>query len=233
MILARGTASIAVWHFSLKVPTPLPSFEKPWEAAIAATGEACRLLSKLSLLTYPMEVESFFGVGPSYPPSQTRSVDAEGDLAASLTDLAAAGGYVAGDLRVDGRAEVHGVHASRLLDDVVRLKCVVAGFDTYLSLSTRSDIWMPYNLMAQPQSEVAELNAPRLRAALEAIEQIVGKPGYAEDSRFAKVDGYELRNHIVRGDVLDLQDMGYDESWIADRWPEPDPPDLPPGPAST
>ncbi len=223
MILARGTSSIAVWHFSLNLPKNPPTFEQHWAAAIAATGEVCRSLAERSLLTYPIKVESFFGVGPSYPPSQTRAVAADVDLSESLTALPAAGGHVAGDLRLDGRAEVRGAHEKRLLDDVVRLKCVVAGFDTYLSLSTRSDIWMPYNLMAQSQSMVAALNAPRLRAALEAIEQIVGCPGVAEDSRFAKVHGYELRNHIVRGDVLDLQDMGYDESWIVERWPEPDP----------
>ncbi|MEZ4462934.1 MAG: hypothetical protein R3F43_00075 [bacterium] len=88
---------------------------------------------------------------------------------------------------------------------------------------TRADVWLPFTVNAQPQPEVAALNAPRLRAALEAIEVIVGNPAFAEDSRFAKVDGYELRNHVVRGDVLDLQDMGYDESWIAERWPDPDP----------
>ncbi len=223
MILARGTSSIAVWHFSLKLPKNPPSFKQHWAAAIAALGEACRCLAKLSLFTYPLKVESFFGVGPSYPPSQTCSVGAEVNLSASLTALAAAGGHVAGDLRLDGRAEVRGEHGSRLLDDVVGLESVVAGYGTYLLLSTRSDIWMPYNLMAQSQVIVAALNAPRLRAALEAIERIVGSPGVAEDSRFAKVDGYELRNHIVRGDVLDLQDMGYNESRIVERWPEPDP----------
>lgn len=88
---------------------------------------------------------------------------------------------------------------------------------------TRADVWLPFTLTARAQPVVAALNAPRLRAALEAIEAIVGQPGYGEDTRFAHIDGYELRNHHVRGEILDLQDMGNDESWIAERWPEPEP----------
>ncbi len=86
-----------------------------------------------------------------------------------------------------------------------------------------ANVWLPFNVNAQAQRAISELNGPRLRAALKAIETIVGQPGYGEDTRFAHIDGYELTNHEVRGEILDLQDMGYDESWIAERWPEPDP----------
>jgi hypothetical protein len=178
----------------------------------------------MELVTSPMEVRSFFGVGSAYPAPQERLV-AGGELPGTVEELVALGGRQDGHISIDGRAKVLGRDEGRVLEGVIELTCVVWTDDVYITLSTRSDVWMPYNLMAQSQWEVAELNAPRLRAALEAIEQIVGKPGYAEDSRFAKVDGYELLNHIVRGVVLDLQDMGYDESWIIERWPEPDPPD--------
>jgi hypothetical protein len=230
MRLAYGTESICVWFFPLRRPAGSPGPDDNWRAGLNALVSACRALGPMELVTSPVHVSSFFGVGPSYPAPQERLV-AVGDLLGQMEELVTLGGRQDGRIRVDGRAKVLGGDEDRLLEGVIELECVVSADDIYLTLSTWSDIWMPYNLMAQSQWEVAELNAPRLRAALEAIEQIVGKPGYAEDSRFAKVDGYELRNHIVRGDVLDLQDMGYDESWIVERWPEPDPPDPPPGPA--
>ncbi len=160
---------------------------------------------------------------PSYPPTRAATVLAEAELPTAILDLARTGEGHDADLGILAPSLVFGPTENRVLSDVFGVDCVVTSHSTTITAWTRSDIWMPYNVMAQSQSMVAMLNAPRLRAALEAIERIVGSPGFAEDSPFAKVDGYELRNHIVRSDVLDLQDMGYDESWIAEHWPEPDP----------
>lgn len=48
----------------------------------------------------------------------------------------------------------------------------------------------------------------------------LGVDGFSEDSRFAHVEGHRLSNHIVDDYVPDLQDMGYGESWIVERWPD-------------
>ena len=141
-----------------------------------------------------------------------------------LRERITANGAAFGRVAVQGSAVVYApAGQSRTLPGVLGIDCALRSFGTALTVWTRADVWMPFTLTAQAQPVVAALNAPRLCAALEAIEAVVGQPGYGEDTRFAHIDGYQLRNHHVRGEILDLQDMGYDESWIAERWPEPEP----------
>jgi hypothetical protein len=226
MIVARGTEHVGSWHFRLNPDDSdegMTSTSSGWLRALRAMEAICHATARDGLLSFPLQVKVFFGVGPSYPPARVLAVSTEEELRAAMLSLVQSGGDFDWDLEVLAQSSVFSLSGQRWQKDVFGIDCAFTRASITVTAWTRADIWMPYNLMAQPQWSVAELNAPRLRAALEAIERIVGKPGYAEDSRFAKVDGYELRNHIVRGDVLDLQDMGYDESWIVERWPDPDP----------
>jgi hypothetical protein len=224
----RGSDAIGSWAFQLLVSTEAP-IEEQWHDALTGLRSCAEeLCARGILLPTEATVERWREFRP--PDITTTTRDLSATLLAELEALIGPAPE-RGVLELNGDTRFDSLDGPRFVPGACELGVTVDSFSCWIRLSTYADIWMPYNVMAQSQWAVAELNAPRLRAALEAIEQIVGKPGYAEDSRFAKVDGYELRNHIVRGDVLDLQDMGYDESWIADRWPEPDPPDPPPGPA--
>jgi hypothetical protein len=224
MILRDGTRFVACWGFSTDPPVPSANddWRTRWHSAIELLLSAGLRLHAQQLMEAPLEAKLRIGGADGHLNPIVLQAESVADVARLALQLVAAQQFAPGSLEVRGLSVVaNAAHEERALPGVVGLDCSVYEFGSGMSVWTLADIWMPYNLMAQPQPVVAALNAPRLRAALEAIEQIVGKPGYAEDSRFAKVDGYELRNHIVRGDVLDLQDMGYDESRIVERWPEP------------
>jgi len=235
LILVSGTRFVAFWSF-LTPPAPTPpvgpsGWQERWRSAIELSRAACDRLHEQRLLEAPLAAALRIGDAEGY----LNPFVLHADSVAALLQLTFR--HVEAKEFAPGRVEVRvlsivlsGSGEERALPGVLGISCAVRDLHSALSVWTLSDIWMPYNLMAQSQWAVAEFNAPRLRAALEAIEQVVGSPGFSEDSRFAKVDGYELRNYIVRGDVVDLQDMGYDESRIVESWPEPDPSDPPPGP---
>jgi hypothetical protein len=235
LILVSGTRFVASWSF-LTPPAPTPpggpsEWKERWSSAIELSRAACDRLHEQRLLEAPLAAALRIGDAEGY----LNPIVLHADSVAALLQLTFR--HVEAKEFAPGRVEVRGLSVvlsgsgeERALPGVLGISCAVRDLHSALSVWTLSDVWMPYSLMAQSQWAVAEFNAPRLRAALEAIEQVVGSPGFSEDSRFAKVDGYELRNYIVRGDVVDLQDMGYDESRIVESWPEPDPSDPPPGP---
>jgi hypothetical protein len=205
MILREGTRFVACWGFPTDPPAPSANadWRTRWHSAIELLLSAGQRLHAQQLMEAPLDAKLRIGGADGHLNPIVLQAESVADVARLALHLVAVQQFAPGSLEVRGLSVV---------------------------VWTLSDVWMPYSLMAQSQWAVAEFNAPRLRAALEAIEQVVGSPGFSEDSRFAKVDGYELRNYIVRGDVVDLQDMGYDESRIVESWPEPDPP---PGLAGT
>jgi hypothetical protein len=178
MILARGTEHVGSWHFRL-------SPDDSDEGMIATSSRCLRALRKMEeichasaregLVLFPLQVKVFFGVGPSYPPTRVVEVSSEEELRAAMLSLVQSGGDFDWDLEVLAQSSVLSVSGQRWQKDVFGVDCAFTGASITVTAWTRADIWMPYNLMAQSQWEVAELNAPRLRAALEAIEQIVGQ----------------------------------------------------------
>ena len=230
MIIFRGTDRIGSWTFMANGRGPIVEAAARWHDALAAVGHVGRCVEAAGLMVPPLAAKLRLGGAATYLNPVAVQATSLDELAEQAKHHLAGAQFSFGCLEIDGRTDVvSGTGERRLLPDAIGLDCTVEAFGTAITLWTRSDVWLPFTLTAQPQAAVAALNAPRLRAALEAIEAIVGKPGFGEDTRFAHIDGYELRNHHVRGEILDLQDMGYDESWIAERWPEPDPAERPHG----
>ncbi len=224
MIIHKGTDVVAAWTFL--VAGCCEDDERPgrWHAALDVVAESAARMADVELLCFPFvaTLRSRDTEGQLCP--STFDADSIVEIMETLRERIAANGASFGRVAVQGSAVVHApAGQSRTLPGVLGIDCALRSFGTALSVWTRADVWLPFTLTARAQPVVAALNAPRLRAALEAIEAIVGQPGYGEDTRFAHIDGYELRNHHVRGEILDLQDMGNDESWIAERWPEPEP----------
>ncbi len=119
-------------------------------------------------------------------------------------------------IRFDGNGELVAAGQRRPMRDVVYLRA--SGFDrhSWVTVATRCDAWLPFDLRGRPQQALSDANAPRLRAALEAIERALGAPGSGESSKFAVSDGYVLHNHVdVCDEPIDISEFGYDESWIA------------------
>ncbi|EAY28344.1 hypothetical protein [Microscilla marina] len=65
-----------------------------------------------------------------------------------------------------------------------------------IRIITDADIWLPYNLLAKPQPEIYQLNAPRLKNALEKIEQLTGIEPVYDNTKYARVNKYELENRM-------------------------------------
>lgn len=65
-----------------------------------------------------------------------------------------------------------------------------------IQITTDADIWLPYNLLAEPQPEIHQLNAPRLKNALENIEQLTGIEPVYDNTKYARVNKYELENRM-------------------------------------
>jgi hypothetical protein len=71
---------------------------------------------------------------------------------------------------------------------------------------TQSDAWLPYTLKAEPQPEVFKLNAPRLEAALHAIQQrLAVEPASESETRYAIINGFQLSNHkYADGEIAEV-----------------------------
>ncbi len=224
MIIHKGTDVVAAWTFLVAGRCDDAERPRRWQAALDVVAECAARVAEVDLLCAPIVATLRIGDTEGHLSPSTFEADAIVEVVKQLHERITTNGAAFGRIAVQGSSVVHAPSGERrTLPGVLGIDCALRSFGTALTVWTRADVWLPFALTARPQAAVASLNAPRLRAALEAIEAIVGQPGYGEDTRFAHIDGYELRNHEVRGEVLDLQDMGYDESWIAERWPEPDP----------
>lgn len=80
-----------------------------------------------------------------------------------------------------------------------------------ISVNTRSDVWLPYSLLARPQQELAARNAPRLKAALQAVEARIGAPGTVDIrtdyATYEQDDPYTLRNFFSDIGEDDVQEI--------------------------
>lgn len=64
-----------------------------------------------------------------------------------------------------------------------------------VEVNTQSDAWLPCTLRGEPQPDVHAANAPRLTAALEQIERLLGAPPVWENTPYAVVEKFKLKNH--------------------------------------
>lgn len=218
MNLRRGSDYVGAWRFALpKLPADA-THEARWRPACELLVTATAELMRLELLLPPFTIVLRHDPRPAGTHAQRVGVDPT-SLASELRALLETTAFALGSVDVTGSGVVYSEDQSRTIGDVCGLRCNVAGFGTSLTVWTLSDVWLPANLNAKPQPAVAARNAPRLEAALQTIEALSGRRGTTEDTRFAVVDGYRLRNHVAEGDVLDLADLGYDDSLIVDPWP--------------
>lgn len=226
MIIARGTDSVGCWHFPLEEENSTAAARERWARSLRVLVTAAALAEAQELIVYPIQAVLVTGRAHGAPPPLVVQVATPEDLGAALNAMVAQRDFAFGDIELHSESVICAPSGRRMLAGAFELECHVLGYDAYLTVSTRADVWLPFDLLARPQPMVARMNAPRLQSTLAGIEQAVGAAGFADDTRFAHRDGYTLRNHRVHGnvhgDVLDLQDMGYDESWIVERWPEPE-----------
>ena len=226
MIIARGSDSVGCWHFPVEEENCNAAARERWQRALRLLEAAAALGEAQELVVYPVQAVLVTGRAKGAPPPLVVQVATSADLGAALDAMVAQRDFAFGDVELNSESVIYAPSGRRTLAGVFELECHVLGYDAYLTVSTRADVWLPFDLLARPQPMVARMNAPRLQLTLAGIELAVGAAGFAEDTRFAHRDRYTLRNHRVHGnvhgDVLDLQDMGYDESWIVERWPEPE-----------
>ena len=225
MIIARGTDAVGCWHFSLEEERSTAAARERWQRSLRFLATAAALGETQELIVYPIQAVLVAARANGAPPPLVVQVATQEDLGAALEAMVAQREFAFGDVELHSDSVICAPSGRRRLSGAFELECHVLDYDAYLTVSTRADVWLPFDLLARPQPMVSRLNAPRLEVTLAWIEFACGAAGFAEDTRFAHRDGYTLRNRRVHGnaygEVLDLQDMGYDESWIVERWPEP------------
>jgi hypothetical protein len=88
------------------------------------------------------------------------------------------------------------------LPDVMWIECGTLDHHI-ITVGTQCDAWLPATLRAEPQPEVWRHNAPRLEAALRAIEARLGiEMRWDRVTRYAVNEGYHLVNHSdVDGEI--------------------------------
>lgn len=100
---------------------------------------------------------------------------------------------------------LHAGGAPRRIPNLLWLNGGTLGFHL-INVNTQSDIWLPYSLKAEPQTELSRLNAPRLEAGLRSLEEhlpVVAIPG--DPTPFAIPSGRGLLSHIGHdGKIADV-----------------------------
>ncbi|MEZ4462940.1 MAG: hypothetical protein R3F43_00105 [bacterium] len=188
-----GTDWVAEWSYHLPV-VDAGEADMQWLRLAREAGPAIEHLYKSQLLQLPLSfVLELWEIGR--PPQFTRSVVEQWKFVTPTISSLLTGVRQWGTLDIHGSSVIASPLGERALQGVLGLTVAAESFGNSISIWTRSDVWMPYDLQARPHPEVAALNAPRLKAALEAVERMLGVTALSEDTRFAKVDGYELRNH--------------------------------------
>lgn len=219
MIMAHGTEDLARWTFFDDHAASAPTLSERWRRMVTSLSVAASMAEHEQLLVYPLEA-ALVRVERGVRSTVTVEVARHADLEAALQALVAGlmDDFCTVELNAD--AVVRAPRERRRMRDVFGLECSVRSWGACFSAWTKADVWLPYDLFARPQPTIAKLNEPRLGLVLAMIELALGVDGFAEDSRFAHVEGHRLSNHVVGDYVPDLQDMGYDESWIVERWPD-------------
>ncbi len=74
-----------------------------------------------------------------------------------------------------------------------------------IRIITDCDAWLPYDINAKEQSNIYQLNAPRLKAALEEIEATTNIEPTWENTKYAIVDKYTIKNYEDElGNAIDV-----------------------------
>ena len=92
------------------------------------------------------------------------------------------------------------------LENVVWI-CGTTQYGHTIDIVTQSDVWLPCNLLGEPQPEIHRLNAPRLQKALQEIQEALGVEPIIDDlTDFAVVkDNFLLDNCVdIEGDVMPI-----------------------------
>lgn len=92
--------------------------------------------------------------------------------------------------------------------DLCSLRVAYDAGDVIIVLETNSDVWLPYDLQANPQPVLAATNAPRLIDALHALAaRFRSEPETGSISKYAVVRPYGLENvRDVESDVIATAD---------------------------
>ncbi|MBL8625315.1 MAG: hypothetical protein JNK64_28650 [Myxococcales bacterium] len=121
------------------------------------------------------------------------------------------------DVRLDGVGEIDGAGVA-VVRGLVDVYAYEAGGTGNVVVQTRCDAWLPFDLRGRPQRAVSDTNAPRLRAALEEIEDALGIKGQANKGKYSRCEGYTVVNLFEVGEEdeepIDVFDYGLDESWF-------------------
>ncbi|MBL8620270.1 MAG: hypothetical protein JNK64_03175 [Myxococcales bacterium] len=118
-------------------------------------------------------------------------------------------------VRFEGCGALLGPIAPRPTPGLVDLSADDLGGHSSVSVYTRCDAWLPFDLNGRPQPVLSARNAPRLRAALAAVAHALGTQGHALHSKFTRCDGYVVANRLDACDEpVDIADWGYDASWF-------------------
>lgn len=224
MNIGDGSDYVGAWTFLLPESEPLRDPATEWQRLARLAGSAVNSVCERALLQFPLTFTSETWQAGHAPHITTAVAATPEEAVQRFGDLLGMSRW--GTLEISGKTLVEAATEDRALDGVLGLSVAAESYGSSISVWTLSDVWLLYDLNGRPQPIVSSFNAPRLESALEEIERVVGVAAVGEDTRFADRDGYTLRNRRVHGnvygEVLDLQDMGYDESWIVERWPEPE-----------
>ncbi|MBK7077298.1 MAG: hypothetical protein IPH44_33905 [Myxococcales bacterium] len=212
MILKFGTDPVGGWFYW--DPRGRTSEREAFRWAVEALRPVTEVLKAHQLLSVDVTRVRTVAEPHAYqdrPASSDHPVD---DL------LAVVGAPALGATPLGARLEGTGVvvqPAGRVeVRDVVTAGLAESGGVGTIFVETRCDAWLPFNLRGMPQQELYELNAPRLRAALEEIERRLGVRGAGESTKFAQCEGYTLVNYFdVCEEPVDIAEFGYDDTWIA------------------
>jgi hypothetical protein len=219
MIVHRNAECIESWSYGLPCLGPPPKdANEALKLCADQLPEVLAVLERARLLMPSQLVVHLIRNRPDRLPDQLvypieKSVDVEVAIRRAASDCHAALWH---SFEVVGSGVVCLPKGDRPFPDVVGIRCLLFHSFTSLSVATWCDAWLQRDLRGRSQLDVCELNAPRLRGALEGVERVVGAVGSCDSySRFATCDGYDLSARGDDEDPADFDDLGIDETWIA------------------
>lgn len=211
---SRSPQPIGSWRFHTEPPPG--SDADPLELVVTAAATTANSLDESGLmhsrtLTVPAWVRLRGGV-PSkadVPPlSLTITAPVRSDaLSAELRAHAVSSGEpdaVPPYVDIAGPGEI----AENRHGDLMGVSVVYDGLGATVSVHTYSDVWLPYNLFGEAQSEIAAVHSPRLAGALRRLAAELGTqvdPG--EPTRYAEPVEDGLVNHRdANGEIIATSD---------------------------
>lgn len=190
--------AVGEWYFEQPEPLVAPYSAADYHRLLSLVQSFAEILEQHELL--------FARVVHFHHPQWTPH-DIECRLPSSTT--AAALAHTCERLLADARPEPGGLPATteitgdglvldpslgvQRLTDVISITATMYG-NLAINMATQIDAWMEYTIDAKPQPDVHRMNAPRLEAALAAIQRRTGIVPATEPTRFAVPDITGLHN---------------------------------------